>query len=1210
MIFNGVRLPDEIRIALEEGRLVVFAGAGISVPPPSDLPLFNGLASQICGGKLVAPGREDRVLGKLARDGTDVHAAAARILYNENTKPTQLHDEILRLFGTPERVRVVTTNFDDHFSAVGQKRFKKGQLREFFAPALPLGDDFAGLVYLHGSARLNPRGLVLTDKDFGAAYLTRGWARDFLVPLFSKYTVLFVGYSHSDVTTTYLARGLNQSEIKPRWTLVSSEIQPDGRENWAHLEIAVAEYPVDPGNSLNPHTALTGFFAQWADHNQESLFLRSKRVKAIARALPPESPTVSEYLSYCLRHARLAQDFCEAIRHPAWVGWMHDHGYFKACFEDTVASAAAEDAAQTVVAHWLCSFVRRRYPELLLDLIEKHRQRLTRGFSQMLARVLWSEHNKTPDPRFVVWVSILLSQGRGAVADPFWAYLLTGCRLPEHLGIALRLFEWLTTPEVHVEKSWNFSSLGIDATEAAKSTRKKSGYSLKWSSEAKHWVGKAWMTVFKPHLPEIAESLGQVVVKQLTHAHLLLRGVGRASGRYDRLSWGRSSIAEHEQNDMPLEECFACLVDILRDILLHWIQTDPARARMQAQVWWATGLPLLRRFVTYARSVDPQYGADERIDWLLAHDLIFRSGMKKEVFDVLATAYPTASIPLRRRLLRRIDRGYRGPGAKKLEPASLSYEKFNVLVWLRRADVNCTLVQEALAKIHAVHPEFNEREYPNFDHWHGKAGFVDPKEGFDFDKILSDPPENYLNALRKIGDHSVPRDRWDYFSNLSTLFGRSKQWGQGFVEVLVRDAEVDTQIWSAVFSAWRETIKTEEDWNWILTIIEKLPSEAAIYAGIANLIGHGIWNKDAKLSDTTIDRAAALMERSWVACSTDQELPDDSYREWLDSAINHVGGWIAEFWVHYCSNLRHRPEAKWDGIPAPLKENIVAALGGKTRVMVYARIALTPWIGYIFEWDRDFAINHLMPLLDWQRDPIVAQQTWSVLLNYNRGTSQELETQLMPYYRQVADRVTTILKGATEKSEQFDAHALQNLGQSLAGLAMRVIADPLESGFFRDFLPLLPDEVRGALAQGMDHHLEQLDDAGREKLWDGWLKRYMDLRLVGVPVALSVVETKHMLEWCLHLGPVFPQVVERVRKMPQKAVFAYSVVDDLLKNPVLDKFPLDACRLVTVALQAEDYPHLHDSLLALHQKFKDTIAGTPEFNAYEELLYLRGWKKK
>ena len=265
MFFNGVRLPDEIRIALEEERLVVFAGAGVSVPPPSNLPLFNGLASQIAAGIAVEAGREDRVLGKLARDGTNVHAAAAQILCNEDTLPTLLHREILRLFGEAPKVRVVTTNFDDHFSVAARKLFRKQRPLEFFAPALPLGDDFAGLVYLHGSGHIDHAKLVLTDKDFGAAYLTRGWARDFVVALFSRYTVLFVGYSHSDVTTTYLARGLNQSEAGLRWATVSSDISTEARENWEHLEISVVEYRTDPGNTVNQHQALTDFFTEWAD---------------------------------------------------------------------------------------------------------------------------------------------------------------------------------------------------------------------------------------------------------------------------------------------------------------------------------------------------------------------------------------------------------------------------------------------------------------------------------------------------------------------------------------------------------------------------------------------------------------------------------------------------------------------------------------------------------------------------------------------------------------------------------------------------------------------------------------------------------------------------------------------------------------------------------------------------------------------------------
>ncbi len=268
---------------------------------------------------------------------------------------------------------------------------------------------------------------------------------------------------------------------------------------------------------------------------------------------------------------------------------------------------------------------------------------------------------------------------------------------------------------------------------------------------------------------------------------------------------------------------------------------------------------------------------------------------------------------------------------------------------------------------------------------------------------------------------------------------------------------------------------------------------------------------------------------------------------------------------------------------------------GTNRIRVHARIALTPWIAYVFAWDREFVVEHLLPLFDWNRDAVVAQQSWSVLLDYKRDTSKELEVLLIPFYRQCAER-----------SDQFDEDSQGNLGHHLAVVATHVIPDPVDSCVFRDVLPLLPEEVRGSLAIGMGKQLKELDNAEGRKLWDTWLKRYLDLRLAGVPVALSTAETKHMLEWCLHLGPAFSEAVERIAQMPQAAVFVYGILNDLAKSPSVDESPLAACRLANSALSAEDYPHLHDSLVTLHEKFKGTIRREPEFFKYEELLYLRG----
>lgn len=51
-INRDVDLPQALVAAQREGRLVIFAGAGVSMGPPANLPSFEDLAVQIAGGAL------------------------------------------------------------------------------------------------------------------------------------------------------------------------------------------------------------------------------------------------------------------------------------------------------------------------------------------------------------------------------------------------------------------------------------------------------------------------------------------------------------------------------------------------------------------------------------------------------------------------------------------------------------------------------------------------------------------------------------------------------------------------------------------------------------------------------------------------------------------------------------------------------------------------------------------------------------------------------------------------------------------------------------------------------------------------------------------------------------------------------------------------------------------------------------------------------
>jgi SIR2-like protein len=292
----------------------VFVGAGVSIPPPSSLPDFKSLADQIAEDDARRPEEPlDRYLGQLLREGIPVHERAARILDKPGSQPTELHRLLVALFPNPDSVRIVTTNFDSHFEEPLKERWPGASIGIFSAPALPVGSEFSGLAYVHGRLGGSPTRLVLTDSDFGRAYLTQGWARRFLTGIFSTYDVLFVGYSHEDVVLTYLARGLPPSTGRLRFAFTQS----GDSARWRSLDITPIEYEPSGG-----HAALREGLTAWLDLEGRGALGHEREIQQRVER-PPQTLTGDDedYLRFCLRDAKLAQFFYRYVNDAAWLTW-------------------------------------------------------------------------------------------------------------------------------------------------------------------------------------------------------------------------------------------------------------------------------------------------------------------------------------------------------------------------------------------------------------------------------------------------------------------------------------------------------------------------------------------------------------------------------------------------------------------------------------------------------------------------------------------------------------------------------------------------------------------------------------------------------------------------------------------------------------------------------------------------------------------------
>ena len=238
---DGPSIPDELLWERDEGKVVFFCGAGISIQY-AGLPDFFSLANKVAeylkadkdsaayqlihqrdgnekknvvGGYVSA----DYIFGLLERDffQKDIEEAVASALNPaKQDSPKKVdylkgHKILLDLAtGEDGKVRLVTTNFDRLFEQC-RKRLKIWQPPKLPDPSRV--DEMDGIVYLHGLATKDYQGaegdgFILSTSQFGKAYLAEGWATQFIRQILDNYTIVFVGYSADDPPVQYLLEAL------------------------------------------------------------------------------------------------------------------------------------------------------------------------------------------------------------------------------------------------------------------------------------------------------------------------------------------------------------------------------------------------------------------------------------------------------------------------------------------------------------------------------------------------------------------------------------------------------------------------------------------------------------------------------------------------------------------------------------------------------------------------------------------------------------------------------------------------------------------------------------------------------------------------------------------------------------------------------------------------------------------------------------------
>jgi hypothetical protein len=1105
MLIGKIDLPKELLAAQEAGNLVVFAGAGVSMGPPANCPDFDGLVGQIGAGASVErePGEpSERYLGRLESAGVPVHRLARDRLDDPASSPNELHKDLLRLFSTPETVRVVTTNFDRHFTTACADNHGN-RVEIFKAPALPVGTRFAGIVYLHGSVEGPADRLVLTDRDFGRAYLTEGWARRFLLQVYGTYTVLFVGYSHNDTVMHYLTRGLPPGDSR----LFAVVPDPDA-PRWKHLGVTPIAYPLH--RSGNKHADLHTSVAAWADYIAMGAFEHEERITRILANRPPVRDCEDDdYMKSVVADAQRHLVFCRLAKGKEWLLWAEEKGLLTPLFSRRTVA----DSRVSTLAWWFCRQGVVREHETALGIFRRQGQCLSQPLWYAIAQGFHAE--KEPNPASLrKWLPILIDQTTQEDPTQFLDYLFAKAATAGSWPLALLLFEHQTRPHIKLEENYATAAKGGKPPDPTRTEIVIYG--------SHHWMKEAWEKIFKPNLGQTARGVLDICVYNIRRAYELETCHGSANDHWDPISFHRSAIEPNAQDD--LHHAFDILIDGCRDSLEWLIFHERPIASGVLREWLKTPAPLLNRLAIHALRLDPGITPDDKLRCAIDAELLAKLSLHHEVFLLLRDAYPMASLSVRRLLLdhaRQVTRTEIKETATD-RPDVFWHGYFTLVTWLNRAAAGkCPLARTRLRRMSRKYPKFVVSDQPDFTHWSGGVREYVPESPVSVDQLLAMPIANVLELLDSYREAGMfGKTREGLLAALTSAAKQKPEWGVALARALPQDICRIRDAVAHVLWGWRAADLSDAQWQEVLQTMKDVPVLLAPDRDAAMLLQHGVTKEKAKIPDALMPLAEEVAGMLWAAAEASYAKPDRDPKDWLSSSINASGGQIAEFYITAISVRRKQAGDDWKNLPDDVKRQLDRIIDSRTYAGEMGRIILASQIPFLFACDQPWARRRVLPLLAWKRNKRQTVQAWDGFAHWGKWYD-ELLPDLLPLYEACFQRLDNDL---TNVRKRFAEH--------IAAICLFSTREEVRGKWLSEFLQSVTATDRHEFAEAIRQLLWNMKPERAERAWRDWLDKYWKMRLDGKPVPLDANEANKMIEWAPHLGTVFPEVVQRIAETP------------------------------------------------------------------------------
>ncbi len=1145
MNISGIDFDKELLDALENKKLVIFAGAGVSIGKPANLMNFVGLARLIGKDSSIKYSESDKespeiYLGKLKNEGIKIYELLGNILLHRDRSHTSLHENLIKIFNDYNKVRIVTTNYDLFFEEAFKSLTGK-DANIYSSPALPLGRDFTGIVHLHGALHNDPNGLVLTDDDFGRAYLTEGWARRFLRDVFENFTVLFIGYSHEDTIVKYLARALPPSDNK-RFLL---EGENSKKNHWEHLKIEPIRFPQVSNSDFS---SLKKFIEEIVNLNSKGALEVEKLVSETISSPTEMDNETESFVHWFLTKDHTTRFFCDYANDTSWLDWMSDNGYLN-FFEENLDLTKSEK----YITEWFSNFAIEE-PQKAIEILFTGKN--PRNIILFKSIILKLNSDKIKAEPLTLWLPLLIPK---ILPDLNMQYHIFNSSLfnnikNNHLSeLLLFLLEVFTQPIVKaVANPYNL-----------RSDKRVIDFQIEYPIDEFYFTKLLNCIEFFQN--DLALDVYHILLQSLNKSFNIHKIYGNASKNYDPQSSTRSAIEPHEQDKYP--EKLNDLIDLFRNSAETLIKINHYSIDTEILILLNHDSKLLKRIGIHLFSLSNNYSHLEKIKKVIHLELLADYTLKHETYQLLGKSFKELKKTHKKQYLKKLldtnKKIFRNHNNATKE--DIAYQNFNLLTWLSNSDTECKSIKEELNIISKNYPEFKPREYLDLTIWTSDVPpneFVNPIDKSDLLKLSASEVVDYIHGFTP-SDNYINRS---FYKLITQAINKNLDWGLKLANEIILTCNEDQLLFNSILDSFEklELIELLQDNVYQLFVSESFLKYSN--HSISRLIRDKL-DKTDSIDRNSINKIDSLLNELWTFAIKKE--PDINSENWLNEAINHPVGNISLCWIKLIARSSENTRLQQEIFDTRLTNKI---LNNSSNTKPLGHAILGSNYTYLSAANDDWVKNNLIELFSFKNNPH-AKSLWDGWLTWGRLSIKSL-IELQPYYIEAISNIDFKL------IDRFCVH--------LANIIFYASDDPIDEIIF-PFIRSVNETQLSKLSKSINQLLSKMSDEKKEYHWGKWLKKYFYYRSNNIPKELSEDEYVSIIDTVIYLDNLFNDAVESFIKFTPHNFKYNSAFHKIREKGLHQTKPADTIKLLLHILKIDVPPHFCHDLKGIYNDMNDAM---------------------